>query len=193
MSARARHARAETAAVAHAAPELRIRIKKNPDGSAALTCVRRDGSSTWQRQLGKVGLVFPPHDLTHYAVETTLGYRRGFYGLVADGWQLDDFRAPWPRGALPAEAVEVEMIVGFFDMERLMGARLSVEEFNGHAVKFVEGRRSGAVAPLRPLTADELARVRALRADVLGRWGAVADGATLELAFDRAQAPIESR
>src|SRR5215207_7563384 len=67
-------------------PRLTIRIKKNADGTAALTCTRADGSVTWQRQQGTQGMFFPRHDLTHFAVETVLGHRRGFYGLVADGW-----------------------------------------------------------------------------------------------------------
>jgi len=65
--------------------ELLIRIKKKGDGSAALSCLRADGSVTWQRQNGQQGRFFPLHDLTHYAVETVLGHTRGFYGLVAKG------------------------------------------------------------------------------------------------------------
>src|SRR5438309_3304320 len=77
--------------------DLLIRIKKKSDGSAALSCLRADGSVTWQRQTGQQGRFFPLHDLTHYAVETVLGYARGFYGLVAEGWDLTDFGNPWPR------------------------------------------------------------------------------------------------
>ena len=57
------------------APPLRIRLKRHSDLSASLTLTRRDGSVTWQRQRGSLALVFPSHDLTHYAVESTLGYR----------------------------------------------------------------------------------------------------------------------
>lgn len=78
--------------------DLIIRIRKNADGSAILSCLRADGSVTWQRQTGTHGRFFPIHDLTHYAVETVLGHRRGFYGLVAEGWNVTDFGAPWPRG-----------------------------------------------------------------------------------------------
>ena len=60
-----------------AAP-LTIRIKKKPDGSAALSCQRADGSVTWQRQTGPQGAFFPLHDLTHYAVETELGLEQAF-------------------------------------------------------------------------------------------------------------------
>ena len=83
---------------------LTIRIKKQSDGSAALSCTRPDGSVTWQRQEGTHGRFFPLHDLTHYAVETVLGYQNGFYGMVARGWNMTDFGAPWPRGRIPADA-----------------------------------------------------------------------------------------
>ncbi|HEY5060709.1 MAG TPA: hypothetical protein VII52_04185, partial [Gemmatimonadaceae bacterium] len=72
-------------------PELIIRIKKKSDGSAALSCIRADGTTTWQQQNGKLGRFFPLHDLTHYAVESVLGFRNAFYGLVASGWDLADF------------------------------------------------------------------------------------------------------
>lgn len=68
------------------APALRISIKKKPDGSAALSLRRADGSVTWQRQEGIQGRCFPLHDLTHYAVETVLGLDQAFFGLVASGW-----------------------------------------------------------------------------------------------------------
>ena len=33
------------------------------------------------------------HDLIHYVVETTLGYREAFFGLLAAGWDIQDFGA----------------------------------------------------------------------------------------------------
>ena len=102
-------------------PQMVIRIKKGADGRTSLSCARADGTSTWQRLEGAQASFFPRHDLTHYAVETVLGRRRGFYGLVAAGWDLSDFGTPWPRGKLPKDANLVEMIVGFFDSERASG------------------------------------------------------------------------
>ena len=166
-------------------PDLVIRFKKNRDGSAALTCVRRDGSSTWQRQEGKLGAVFPPHDLTHYAVESALGYSRGFYGLIAEGWEISDFASPWPNGQPGEEARQVEMVVSFFDMDRTQGTTASVAEFNARAASYADSRSGDARSPkLRLLTADEIERVRSLRAEVLSRWADVPPGGTLELNFD---------
>ena len=70
---------------------LRIRLKRGRDGPNTLVCIRPDGSQTMQHD--KTGGFFAVHDLTHYAVETTLNHKRGFYGLVAEGWDLGDFGA----------------------------------------------------------------------------------------------------
>jgi hypothetical protein len=97
-----------------------------------LRCIRQDGSVTWQKQPTHAAY-FALHDLTHYAVETALGYKRGFFGLIAEGWEVDDTTGKGARGALPAEAVEVERIVGLFDSERASGALWTAEEFNEFA------------------------------------------------------------
>jgi hypothetical protein len=166
-------------------PDLTIRIKKNPDGSAALTCTRADGTSTWQRQLGQQGRFFPFHDLTHYAVETVVGFRRGFYGLVAEGWDLTDFGKPWPRGPLPAEALLVEIIVGFLDGERAMGITRSAAELRDDVAIHCAQRGEGVGEYM--ITDAHLERVRATRGELFARWRAVIPGDALELDFDRAE------
>jgi len=163
-------------------PDLVIHIKKKSDGSAALTCRRADGSVTWQRQEGQQGRFFPLHDLTHYAVETVLGFRRGFYGMVAEGWDMTDFGAPWPRGPIPADADPAELIVGFLDIERATGAQWSAEELNDKAARFYaqHGLDGECV-----VTDEELKRIRALRHALFAQWHALPAGEALELEFDR--------
>ncbi len=148
---------------------LQIEIVKQPDGAGVLRCVRQDGSVTWQKQT-KHAAHFALHDLTHYAVETALGYRRGFFGLIAEGWDVDDTTGKGARGALPAEAVEVERIVGLFDAERGSGVLWSAEEFNGFAP--------------RAITGAEIQSVRTLRAALFHQWFAIAPGQKMELKFE---------
>ena len=148
-----------------------IRIKKKTDGSAALSCIREDGSVTWQRQEGIQGRFFPLHDLTHYAVETVLGHRHGFYGLVAEGWDLTDFGTPWPRGPIPADAEPSELIVGFLDAERAAGVRWSAADCNA--------KSGGAFT----LTEEQLEAVRTRRAELFALWHALPPGEALELQF----------
>lgn len=147
---------------------LKIDIAKRADGATALRCTRADGSVTWQKQT-KHAAHFVLHDLTHYAVETTLGYQRGFFGLIADGWDAEDTTGKGARGRLPAEALEVEQIVGVFDSERGAGTLWTVEEFNSFAP--------------RPLSADDILKVRALRGSLFEKWFALAPGSAIELEF----------
>ena len=167
---------------------LSIRLKRHADGSAALTCTRADGSVTWQRQQGKLGLVFPAHDLTHYAVETVMGHKNGFYGLLAAGWEMKDFAAPWPRGAIPREAREVELLVGLFDVERRTGGNWSAAELRAQGEIYVASNKSGRKAvAMPPLTDDDVNRIRTVLRDVLTRWDATPAGAALELSFPPAE------
>src|ERR1700730_9524990 len=164
-----------------------IRIKKGTDGRTALSCIRADGTTTWQRQEGAQATFFPKHDLTHYAVETTLGHRQGFYGLVSAGWDFSDFGHPWARRRLPAEASISEMIVGVLDLERRIDERASVEELNQ---KLAEYASENSLPQQRELTEEDLARVRAKRAEMFARWDAVRPGDALEIPFEVAQANL---
>lgn len=135
---------------------------------------------TWQRQDHHAGF-FALHDLTHLAVESALGFRRGFYGLIAEGWDVDDTTGKGARGPLPEEATEVEYIVGSLDSERASGAKLTAEEFNENAANHAAS--SGWAAPRR-FTEDDLAHVRARRAELFAQWLALPVGGTLELSFE---------
>jgi len=158
---------------------LLVRIKKKSDGSAVLSCVRADGSVTWQRQEGRQGAFFPLHDLTHYAVETVLSHRRGFFGLVAEGWDLTDFGSPWPRGPLPADMDPSEAIVGHMDFERHQGRYVTAAELTA------AGAGRSVVANLvRQLTDADLGALRTRRAELFELWKALPTGETLELPFD---------
>jgi hypothetical protein len=148
---------------------IQIEIVKHPDGAGLLRCIRPDGSVTWQKQTRHAGH-FAMHDLTHFAVETVLRYRRGFFGLIAEGWDIEDTTGKGPRGALPAEAIEVERIVGLFDSERGAGVLWTEDEFN-------------AFAP-RALTAAEIQEIRKLRSVFSGRWSNTGPGEKLELRFE---------
>jgi hypothetical protein len=164
-------------------PDLSIRIKKKTDGAAALSCTRADGSTTWQRQEGQLGRFFPLHDLTHYAVETVLGFKRAFYGLLAEGWDITRFGEPGMSGQLPEEATLAEVLVAFFDVERATGTQASAEDFNWKIETYYD--EHATPTPTFRMTDDQLHRIRALRADLFARWHAVQPGGSLELSFDR--------
>jgi hypothetical protein len=160
-------------------PGLTVRLKKGSDGPHSLACIREDGTKTHQHQRNEF---FPLHDLTHYAVESVLGYQRGFFGLVASGWDLADFGSPWPRGKLPADLDPSELIVAALDRERGTGEIATAEEINGSIASWFAENAPAAPLPA-PITEAELARIRERRADLHARWRALRPGGSLEVMF----------
>jgi hypothetical protein len=155
---------------------MRIQLKRGRDGPSTLACVRGDGSRTW----AKVHPFFPRHDLTHYAVESVLGLREAFFGLVASGWELDDFALPGAARRLPADALFAEHVVGLLDREGALREPLMAGAFNEALRAAFDG---GMAHPALPVSREQLERIRALRDALVVRWGAVVPGESLELAF----------
>lgn len=162
--------------------ELTIRIKKKTDGGAALSCTRADGSVTWQRQDGRLGEFFPLHDLTHYAVETVLGFKQAFYGLVAAGWDIASFELPGTAARLPDEAKIGELIVGFFDVERATGEGGNAADFKWKIDTYFD--EHGQPAPPFSISDEQLTAIRERRARLFEKWRALPAGETLELRFE---------
>lgn len=159
-------------------PALQVRLKKTGDGPAVLTCVRPDGSATWHR----LPDAFPVHDLTHFVVETTLGFRRGFFGMMAEGWDITDFGSPWPKGRLPAETVAAEVTVGVFWRE-FFDQPLEIAALNQTLASTMP---EGVPAGRSSLAATDIALIRERLAGLVGQWRALPRGSTMELTF-----PIE--
>jgi len=162
-------------------PDLTIRLKKKTDGNAALSCVRADGTTTWQRQEGVQGAFFPLHDLTHYSVETVLRFRRAFYGLIAEGWDLSSFNEPGTKGRIPEEAGLAEVIVGFFDGERATGHISSADDFNWKIQSYWE--HNDLPPTSFRMSDDALTRIRAVRGELFATWRALPPGETMTLTF----------
>lgn len=159
-----------------------IEFTKRGDGRTVLRCVRGDGSVTWQRNDDQHAGFFPLHDLTHYAVETELGFTHGFFGLIAEGWNIEETTGKTARGTLPNEAIEVEYIVSAFSAERAGCVSATGAEFNQLATTFASGK---GMPPPRQLSDGDLARVRSCFDALAAKWRNLPAGATLELPFPR--------
>ena len=101
--------------------------------------------------------------------------------MIAEGWDIEDTTGKGTRGSLPAEAVEVECIVGSLDYERASGTTMTAEEFNDYAATYAVS--SERRAP-RLLTDEELSRVRVRRGELFAQWSALPPGAAIELHFE---------
>ena len=156
---------------------LRIRLTKRTGKPPLLHCVREDGSQTLA--VTAPGAV---HDLGHYVVEAELGFRRAFFGLLAEGWSIEDFDVPGGVQALdlPPEAALVEFIVGLLQIEIVNGEVYA--DFDAELRRAVTSARRPGPEP--PVIGEELAaRMRARLAELVGRWRATPEGGSLELEF----------
>ena len=158
--------------------ELRIQFARRPDGNVILRCTRKDNSVTWQRY-DKHSAFFALHDLTHFAVETVLGLHHGFFGLLADGWDITDTSSKEKRSALPVGSLVAEQVVGLFSGERSGGAPpLSAAAFNANIEQMT------GLNLEQPFTELQLTAVRNRIADLHRQWAATPPGATFDLIYE---------
>jgi hypothetical protein len=111
-------------------------------------------------------------------VESVLGFDQAFFGLIAAGWDIDDFAKPGASGRLPPQALLAEHIVGILDRERALPKPLTAAELNEAVI--------ASLSPadrVQPLTESQLAAIRALRDSLEARWQRLRAGGTLEIEF----------
>src|SRR5215467_451241 len=133
--------------------QLKVRFTRGKDKKDVLSVVRADGSQSWQHQQPGI----PVHDLTHFAVESTLQLKNGFYGLLAQGWDITRLVDKDVRSMLPLEGLWTEFVVGLVQTERLSPEPLSATEFNDLLDKEKE---NFGLKYERRLTEDELFGIR---------------------------------
>lgn len=158
---------------------LTLKFRKKQDGAITFTCIRADGTATGQR----AGDFFLHHDLGHYVIETTLGLNSAFYGMVARGWDFDDFGSPWPRGKFPEDAAGdlalAEAMAGMLDYERF-GLQMTADEVNSSLADFL-GQAN--LPMVRTITEADLNNIRQRHGELLQAWQETPIGGALELPF----------
>jgi hypothetical protein len=127
-----------------------------------ITCRRPDGTATWMEAI-PYRIV---HDLTHYVVETELGMRDGFYGMLAGGWNITDFenKQKIRSSDIPANGIRAELIVNMLLTERNDGQEI----FNFNSVYADSCGRLNI--PAQPLEPEQLHRLRIRLDDLINKW-----------------------
>ena len=154
---------------------LQINLKKISTEQASLNCRRPDGTITWSR----VHPFYPRHDLSHFAVETTLGLRQGFFGLIAAGWELADFIQKSVAARLPVEAFWAECAVGTTELLGVNGPP-PLAEWQAALGQSLAGLN---LPPFRRVSEQEYVQLNSTRAALLQKWAALPVGGTLTLDF----------
>ena len=157
-------------------PKMTVKFARGKDKQDVLSVVREDGSQSWQHQQPGI----PQHDLTHYAVESTLGLRDAFYGLLAQGWDIERLIDRDVRTILPPEGLWTEFVVGLVQTERLSPEPLSAAEFNEMLAKEKENH---GLKFDRDLNDDQLGRIRETFVTIYSQWRALKPGESLTLPF----------
>ncbi|MEZ5040894.1 MAG: hypothetical protein R2828_13445 [Saprospiraceae bacterium] len=140
---------------------------------------RTDGTATWTKL--RPGL--EAHDLAHYVIETVLGYKNAFYGLINQGYEVGDFELPReqrPEALIPAniplEAIQTEYIVNQLQTEYLS---------YGQSPDFVETLAAALKEKALPfpsaLTLERLEEIRMQFRTLLFQWHALNEGDELAL------------
>ena len=163
--------------------ELTIRWTKKRDGTFTMQCLRANGTGTWSRS--RPGdFFFAHHDLSHYAIETTLNLKRAFWGLVAEGWELEDFGTPWPRGPIPTEAVSdatlTETCAGMMDLARATGERPDATQLNASISDYYA---NNGMKHSRRISQDELNTIWKTYSQLAQQWDTLPLGESMELCF----------
>ena len=145
--------------------------KHKPD---TLTCIRDDGSVTWTHLYRG----FAIQDLAHYVVETTLGFKNAFFGLVAKGYDIPDFNEPKAKRPfeIPKEAINTEVIVGLLQTDLL-------ESLRGNAERCELFRDYSTLLPVSIIDAQLETMEQKLQV-LLQQWHNLQPGESMTLQFD---------
>jgi hypothetical protein len=118
----------------------------------------------------KQGII--PHDMVHYAVEHTLG-ARGFLTRVKDG------EAAAFRMQAEAQSDAVERLVEVFQGDAWSGGQSPAADL----IEMVRVTCQARSCPMLDVDEAAITHVRAVIADLTGKWSAVPVGGVLELGF----------
>jgi hypothetical protein len=154
---------------------IATRLGRN-DKLDQLRCVRLDGSAT-TTSMPRQGIL--PHDLVHYVVESVLGWRHGFLGIVAAGadigWTMAQTHDP-ASPMLSDQALQAEAVVESIQAQ-LWSAAFDQALFLDGVRGACEAR--GRAVPVLPAGAGQ---AMFEQAQALGaRWQLVPPHGTLEL------------
>jgi hypothetical protein len=156
---------------------MKIRLCKGDNRRDTLACVRDDGTTTWSRLTAR----FAYHDLVHYVVETTLGCQNAFYGLIAQGRDIETFTASDPttgaRPPLPVEAGQVECLIVLLQSQLWNGTPYA------EIVALWEMTCASQGLPPPSLTPEQLETIRERVRGYWQQWERLPAGQALEVSF----------
>ncbi len=158
-------------------PTMQIVFAKHPGKPTTLRCIRDDGSVTWQSYGNHSGF-FAVHDLTHYAIETTLGYRQAFWRMIAAGRELGDF-GPGDAKTFHCEAIYAETLAGLLTTSQGNGSFLTYTDIKAT----IDSKAHEAGFDPVKLMEEHLLLIRRRVRELRCEWERLSDSGILTLPF----------
>lgn len=155
---------------------MEISFTKKKEGGHIISCKRKDGTVTWMHS----GSFFVLHDICHYAVETKLGFKNAFYGMLDSGVSITDFELPKDQRPfeLTEEAIFTEHVVN------LLGIEYNQGRFNDFRVTLSASYKVDNALP-EELTDELLKDIREEIGVLMNKWGSLTEEETLTLEFEK--------
>jgi hypothetical protein len=154
-----------------------LQITRHTGKPQIISYQRDDGTATWM----KADNFFVQHDISHYAIEKTLGYTGAFMGMLNSGMDIRDFedREKRLRLTVTREACYAENMANLFLIDAVNG---NFDNFNEVLAASFVNMQQAFDAPV--LTNTEVDAVRQCLKDLLTQWTALAPEETMILHFE---------
>lgn len=153
---------------------MEINFRKLVDRQV-LHCVRSDDSQTWV----SVQPFTIRHDFMHLAAETELEWRNGFFGLIARGWDIEDFsRSSLPdctKPTIPEDALRMEHLVGILDND--------CDQAFGVFSEMLASSCTGAGLVIPHVSAAQFITIIGRHKHLVKAWDELPKGASLTFSF----------
>ena len=154
---------------------MKIQFKKNGN-QHVISYIRDDQNNHWL--IANDFLVL--HDLSHYAIEKTLGYQHAFWGLIKSGIHPSDFedREKRKQWMLSDEAWYAECMANLFLMELTQG------EFQDFNVIFSSSlSTTNPEIPILNLSDEIINQIRIYYKQLIVSWRDLTNGQFITLEF----------
>jgi len=161
---------------------LQIRLKKEYNKPSTLNCIRENGSTTYS----KIQLDFEIYDIAHYVVEKQLRLKNAFYGLLSQGYQINDFMLPnekRPEALQPqnlrSEALATEHLVNLLTIYFMQTD--SEMEIAKELNNILQEKNLSFPEKVSP---EKIILIQKELANLMNRWHKLKSSETLEMIFE---------
>jgi hypothetical protein len=152
---------------------MQIRISKKTDRNS-LCCIRVDGSYT----RSDTGPSLPHHDLEHFVVESALGLKNGFYGMVSQRYSIQQLSDKDVIKKLGQESWQAEIVTRA--LQSFSGGACTADQFAALVATELNQTGEELQHDLSPQAAEKM---KADFLKLLNTWQEIPDGESLELSF----------